>query len=168
MKQCGEYESHIPANIYVFKVNNRNTRTRCEIYSKLTIKTPKTSFCCFYSKLWTYSTPFSSVSIVDFEQVNVSWDNYSVVKFSKQSCSTVLTNTFSEWFHKKNHRKILWWCKWLIYSILGYISWNLAKSFWQSFCRILANCCFWNLVLNNEGVFGVLPNIYDGVFYKNS
>ena len=31
-----------PANIYLFKVNNRNTRRceRCEIYSKLTIKTP--------------------------------------------------------------------------------------------------------------------------------
>ena len=28
-----------PANIYLFKVNNRNTRKRCEICSKLTIKT---------------------------------------------------------------------------------------------------------------------------------
>ena len=26
---------------YMFKVNNRNTRKRCEIYSKLTIKTPE-------------------------------------------------------------------------------------------------------------------------------
>ena len=25
----------------MFKVNNKDTRTRCEIYSKLTIKTPK-------------------------------------------------------------------------------------------------------------------------------
>ena len=30
---------HIRAGIYLFKVNNRNTRTRCEICSKLTIKT---------------------------------------------------------------------------------------------------------------------------------
>ena len=29
-----------PVGIYMFKVNNRNTRTRCEICSKLTIKTP--------------------------------------------------------------------------------------------------------------------------------
>ena len=29
-----------PANIYLFKVNNRNTRKRCEICWKLTIKTP--------------------------------------------------------------------------------------------------------------------------------
>ena len=29
-----------PVNIYLFKVNNRNTRKRCEICSNLTIKTP--------------------------------------------------------------------------------------------------------------------------------
>ena len=32
---------HYPAGIYLLKVNNRNTRTRCEICSKLTIKTPE-------------------------------------------------------------------------------------------------------------------------------
>ena len=30
-----------PAGIYLLKVNNRNTRTRCVICSKLTIKTPE-------------------------------------------------------------------------------------------------------------------------------
>ena len=30
-----------PANIYLFKVNNRNSRNKCEIYSELTIKTPE-------------------------------------------------------------------------------------------------------------------------------
>ena len=30
-----------PAGIYLLKFNNRNTRTRCEICSKLTIKTPE-------------------------------------------------------------------------------------------------------------------------------
>ena len=40
----------------MFRVNNRSTRKRCEICAKLTIK-----------------TAFPSVSIVDFEQVNVSW-----------------------------------------------------------------------------------------------
>ena len=34
-------ESINSAGIYLLKVNNRNTRTRCEICSKLTIKTPK-------------------------------------------------------------------------------------------------------------------------------
>ena len=30
-----------PAGIYLLKANNRNTRARCEICSKLTIKTPE-------------------------------------------------------------------------------------------------------------------------------
>ena len=42
--------SKFPAGIYMFKVNNRNTRTRYEICSKLK-----------------YFTPCSSVSIVKFE-----------------------------------------------------------------------------------------------------
>ena len=33
--------SYYPEDIYLLKVNNRNTRTRCEICSKLTIKTPE-------------------------------------------------------------------------------------------------------------------------------
>ena len=34
-----------PAGKYMFKVNNRNTRTRCEICSKVTIKTPQRRRC---------------------------------------------------------------------------------------------------------------------------
>ena len=33
--------SPYPAGIYLLKVNNRNTRTRCEICSKLAINTPE-------------------------------------------------------------------------------------------------------------------------------
>ena len=33
--------TQFPANIYLFQVNNRNTRKRYEICSKLTIKTPE-------------------------------------------------------------------------------------------------------------------------------
>ena len=33
--------TNIPTDIYLFKVNNRNTRKSCEICSKLTIKTPE-------------------------------------------------------------------------------------------------------------------------------
>ena len=47
----------------MFKGNNKNIRT-----------TSMMSFWCFYWKLWTYFTPFSSVSIVEFEQVNVNWE----------------------------------------------------------------------------------------------
>ena len=49
-----------PANNYTFKFNNRNIRTRREICSKLTIKTP-------------VLVPCSSVSIVKFEHVLAAW-----------------------------------------------------------------------------------------------
>ena len=45
---------HFPANIYLFKLKNKDIRKRCEIHSKLAIK-----------------IPFSTVCIIDFEQVNV-------------------------------------------------------------------------------------------------
>ena len=49
----------------MFKVNSKNTRTRREIYSKLTRKTPERRHG-------------SSVSIVNFEQVNAGWDLLTV------------------------------------------------------------------------------------------
>ena len=44
------YNSIIPGSIYLFKFNNRNSRTRYEICSKLTIKTPERRHwrCCLY------------------------------------------------------------------------------------------------------------------------
>ena len=68
-----ENQSKQLLNIYLFKVNNRNTRERCEIYSELTIKTLErrlwgyvvsllltlllnlflTFFKCFYCWRWT-------------------------------------------------------------------------------------------------------------------
>ena len=45
MKKLGNFtvsfSSNIPVGVYMFKVNNRNTRKRCEIGSKLTIKAPE-------------------------------------------------------------------------------------------------------------------------------
>ena len=40
----------LPPNIYMFKINNRNIRKRCETCLYLTIKTPERhlSFWCFY------------------------------------------------------------------------------------------------------------------------
>ena len=37
------YLTYIPANIYLFKVNDKNTRKICEIYSELTMKTRERS-----------------------------------------------------------------------------------------------------------------------------
>ena len=53
----------IPAGIHLLRVNNRNTRTRCEICSKLTIKTPE-------QRQWRRSDIF----IVNFEHVFANWD----------------------------------------------------------------------------------------------
>ena len=36
-----QHKTWSPAGNYMFKVNNRNTRTRCEISSKPTVKTPE-------------------------------------------------------------------------------------------------------------------------------
>ena len=49
--------SYNPVGNYMFKVNNRNTRARCEICSKLTIKTPERRYWC------------SGVFIVNFEHI---------------------------------------------------------------------------------------------------
>ena len=54
----------------MFKVNNRNTRTRCEICSKLTVKTPERR----------YFTTCSSVFIVNFEQINAGWEDVNGFK----------------------------------------------------------------------------------------
>ena len=48
-----------PGNIYLFKVNNKNTRKRCEICLKLTIKTPE----------W-HQWRCSGVFIVNFEYIS--------------------------------------------------------------------------------------------------
>ena len=56
----------------MFKVNNRNTKTRCEICSKLTIKIPERLVSLLLT-LNIHFTPCSSVSIDNFEQVNAGW-----------------------------------------------------------------------------------------------
>ena len=57
--------------IYLFKVNKENTRTICDISLNLTIKS---LFWYLHCSLWTDLTHFFDVSIVDFEQLNVSCD----------------------------------------------------------------------------------------------
>ena len=65
-------QRHGPANIYLFKVSNRNTRKSYEMFSKLTIKKPERRQQLVFLLLTFSLTPFSRVSIADFEQVNVS------------------------------------------------------------------------------------------------
>ena len=78
----------LPANIYLFKVNNKNTRKSCEkfkVNNKNTRTTSRTSFWCFYCSLWTYFTTFSGVFIVDFKQVNVGWADVCLAKYYLRS-----------------------------------------------------------------------------------
>ena len=60
------------ANIYLCTANNRNTRKRCEICSELTIKTPERHV--FIVNFEHISHLFLVLLLVDFEQVNVSWE----------------------------------------------------------------------------------------------
>ena len=67
------------SNIYLFKVNNRNTRKRYEICSNWTIKILE---WCYWGNSgviivnFEHFKPCSSVSIVNFEQGNAGWVNY--------------------------------------------------------------------------------------------
>ena len=59
-----------PANIYLLKVSNRETGKRCEICSKLTMKTPERChdvILVFLVLTLNIFHTFFSVSIVDFE-----------------------------------------------------------------------------------------------------
>ena len=63
-------------NIYLFRVNNINTRKSREICSKLAIMSLQrgsTVFIVNFEYISYLFTPFSSVSTVGFEQLNVCW-----------------------------------------------------------------------------------------------
>ena len=62
----------------MFKVNNRNTRTRSEVLAP---------FWCLYCLLWTFFTPCSRVSIVNLDQVNVSWASMRVKILNYSRCN---------------------------------------------------------------------------------
>ena len=68
--------NYCPASKYMLRFSNRNTRNRFEICSKLTIKHQNDVndivlvFLLLTLNIFHF---FFSVSIVDFEQVNVSW-----------------------------------------------------------------------------------------------
>ena len=63
-------DRHVSAVIYLLKVNNRNTKTRCEIGSKLTTKAPE-------RRHWRRSDAF----IVNFEHVIVGWGHTVILNF---------------------------------------------------------------------------------------
>ena len=60
----------------MFKVNNKDTKT-----------TPIASFLCLYWQLGTYFTPFSVVSIVNFEHVIAGWVDRRGIREMIIACS---------------------------------------------------------------------------------
>ena len=74
--------SIISAGIYLLKVNKRNTRTRCELCSKLTIKIPER---CQWPGSGIFIVNFehishlADVSFVNFEQVNAGWSVWEML-----------------------------------------------------------------------------------------
>ena len=88
----------IPANTYLSKVNNRDTRT-----------TSVTLFWSLYCYLQTSSTSFSNFSFVEFEQILVCWDHSFLkaylnhwmvfVIFLKVARNTIHMTLFSFFFY---------------------------------------------------------------------
>ena len=62
-----------PANLYLFKTNNRNLSKRCEVCSKLRNNVVNVVLVFSLLTLNILHT-FYSVSIVDFKHVDVSWE----------------------------------------------------------------------------------------------
>ena len=74
----------IPVGIYLFKGYNRNTRARCEICSKLTIKTPE-------RRQWR----LSGVISVNFEHISHFVLVFLLLTFSKQMSTGYTTQYFN-------------------------------------------------------------------------
>ena len=70
-------EASRPSGISLLQVNNRNTTTRCEMCSKLTIKTPQhhelTSFRCLYCKLYTHFTTCLAFALLTLSMQLFCW-----------------------------------------------------------------------------------------------
>ena len=62
---CSSYSCNNsnPANIYLFKINDGNTRRRCERNSKLTIKTPEPRIVCGGITPLLVTTPLPSLLV---------------------------------------------------------------------------------------------------------
>ena len=101
----------------MFKVNNRNARTRCEICSKLTIKRPERSQCrrsVVFIINFEHFTSCSSVSIVNCKQVFSGWVCLNIsfleLKFRRVNLfTTSLIVPHHLWLqdHAKNARTLL-------------------------------------------------------------
>ena len=82
---------------YTFQVNSRNTWTRCEIFSKLTKRHQNNVNNVVLASLLLTLNIFhtcSSVSIVNFEQVNAGWDIWDLRYLQCHCENTVISTNF--------------------------------------------------------------------------
>ena len=142
-------------SIYLLKVNNRNNRTRCEIYSKST-KTPEQRHWrrsgVIIVNFETYFTPCSKVYIVNFQHVIAGCERWIFFTSTKQNHWSKISFLFSDqpisrsgsykwkWFlvtknksycyFKEIQSASLFWESLLIYVFNGQ---NIFETNWENF-----------------------------------
>ena len=71
----------IPANKYMPKFTNTNTGKKCEICSKLTVKTPCYCSGVFIVNLGHILLTCSDISIANFDGLNIRWVYFEEISF---------------------------------------------------------------------------------------
>ena len=106
----------VAVNIYLFKVNNRNSRGRCEICSKLIIKISEWCHWC-YSGVFVVSIKkilnFCSVFLVHFEDNSV-----FLVHFVDNSWAAKFDSTQSPYIDQSSH------CSSVVFQVSAHIETN--------------------------------------------
>ena len=93
-----------PAGIYLYKVNNRNTRKSCEICSELTIKIPE-------RRLWRVFINFEHISRLFLAFLLLTLINYMLTgKFVYELSKTILAKRLFE-----SHKAIFFYAIFNVY-----------------------------------------------------
>ena len=124
-----------PAGNYMFKDNCRNTRTRCEICSKLTTKRSERHHWCRTGVfIVNYELCFTPCSVVNYEQVNADLDSsVTALKLCGKDCYLcVIVQRLLSWGKNCHHLYMfrtytfcislkcsLWLCIWLCSKFRG-------------------------------------------------
>ena len=88
-------ERIIPAGIFLLKVNNRNTRKRCEICSKLTIKALERRRCRRHEVfIVNFEQIFTHIFVVQKVNMHLIWGNLCTSVFPNYI--TLIAATFFE------------------------------------------------------------------------
>ena len=90
-----------PAGIYLLKVSNRNTRTSCEICSRLTIKIPERRYRRFFVN-FEHMSHLALLFVVNFEHVISSWAEPCQISFMELFIENSYRLKAPEYFCKKS------------------------------------------------------------------